>query len=72
MSRLSLNNHLLNLSLGMMFVAFALVSHGQTQALPYDTPIGHLETVATFNGPMPTGVTVSRTNRIFVNFPRWG
>src|SRR3978361_1196704 len=21
---------------------------------------------------MPTGVTVSRTNRIFVNFPRWG
>ena len=28
--------------------------------------------VATFDGPMPTGVTVSRSGRIFVNFPRWG
>lgn len=42
------------------------------QALTRDTPVGQLEPVATFNGPMPTGVTVSRTNRIFVNFPRWG
>jgi sugar lactone lactonase YvrE len=31
-----------------------------------------VETVAEFNGPMPTGVTVSRSGRIFVNFPRWG
>jgi sugar lactone lactonase YvrE len=31
-----------------------------------------LETVATFDGPMPTGVTVSHTGRIFVCFPRWG
>lgn len=31
-----------------------------------------VETVATFAGPMPTGVTVSRESRIFVNFPRWG
>lgn len=37
-----------------------------------DQPIGDLETVATFDGPMPTGVTVSHANRIFVNFPRWG
>ena len=72
MSCLRFYKSLLNLSLGMTFVVFALVSHGQTQTLPHDTPIGHLETVATFNGPMPTGVTVSRTNRIFVNFPRWG
>ncbi len=42
------------------------------QAAPHDQPIGQLETVATFDGPMPTGVTVSRTNRVFVNFPRWG
>ncbi len=28
--------------------------------------------VATFNGPMPTGVTVANDGRIFVNFPRWG
>jgi sugar lactone lactonase YvrE len=31
-----------------------------------------LEQVARFNGPMPTGVTVSQEGRIFVNFPRWG
>ncbi len=37
-----------------------------------DRVVGQLETVATFNGPMPTGVTVSHTGRIFVNFPRWG
>ena len=30
------------------------------------------ETVATFFGPMPTGVTVSRSGRIFVNYPKWG
>ncbi len=28
--------------------------------------------VADFYGPMPTGVSVSHTGRIFVNFPRWG
>jgi sugar lactone lactonase YvrE len=31
-----------------------------------------LETVAEFNGAMPTGVTVSQDGRIFVNYPRWG
>ena len=30
-----------------------------------------IEPVALFSGPMPTGVAVSRDNRIFVNFPRW-
>jgi sugar lactone lactonase YvrE len=34
--------------------------------------IGQLEIVATFSGPMPTGVSVSNDGRIFVNFPRWG
>ena len=42
------------------------------QSAPTDQPVGHLETVATFPGPMPEGVTVSHTNRIFVNFARWG
>lgn len=37
-----------------------------------DEPLGVLQTVATFEAPMPTGVTVSDTGRIFVNFPRWG
>jgi len=31
-----------------------------------------VETVADFNGAMPTGVTVSRAGRIFVNYPHWG
>ncbi|WP_318284813.1 hypothetical protein [Bradyrhizobium lupini] len=30
-----------------------------------------LETVATFNDAMPTGVTVARDGRIFINYPRW-
>ncbi len=34
--------------------------------------IGKLEQVATFDGAMPTGVTVTEQGRIFVNFPRWG
>lgn len=32
---------------------------------------GSLQVVHEFNGPMPTGVTVSRDGRIFVNYPRW-
>jgi sugar lactone lactonase YvrE len=52
---------------------FAATLSAQTrETLTRDTPIGNLEPVATFNGPMPTGVTISRNNRIFVNFPRWG
>ena len=40
---------------------------------PTDQPVGTLETVHTFDdGPMPTGVSVSRAGRIFVNFPKWG
>ena len=41
-------------------------------ALATERSLGALEVVATFPGPMPTGVTVSRGGRIFVNFPRWG
>lgn len=42
--------------------------------LAADKAIGHAELVATFSGAsaMPTGVTVSRNGRIFVNFPQWG
>lgn len=31
-----------------------------------------LELFATFTGPMPTGVTVSKKGRVFGCFPRWG
>src|SRR3954471_22601396 len=39
---------------------------------PRDATIGELEVVHLFYGAMPTGVTVSRSGRIFVNYPRWG
>jgi sugar lactone lactonase YvrE len=37
-----------------------------------EEPVGDLELVHAFEGPMPTGVSVSQRGRIFVNFPRWG
>lgn len=33
---------------------------------------GRIEQVASLSGPMITGVTVSHTGRIFVNYPHWG
>lgn len=39
---------------------------------PAQTPVGKLELVHAFTGPMPTGVTVSDSGRIFVNYPKWG
>ncbi len=43
-----------------------------TRELATATPVGSLEVVAVFDASMPTGVTVSRSGRIFVSFPRWG
>ncbi len=40
--------------------------------LPTVRTVGKPEVIATFEGAMPTGVTVSHAGRIFVNFPRWG
>src|ERR1700712_1215839 len=61
-------------TLAVVSAAFALSIplHLASQSIQTDRPILGLETVATFTGPMPTGVTVSRHGRIFVNFPRWG
>ncbi len=42
------------------------------QDLATDRAIGELQAVATFSGPMPTGVTVANNGRIFVNYPKWG
>ncbi len=42
------------------------------QDLATDRAVGELQAVATFSGPMPTGVTVANDGRIFVNFPKWG
>ena len=52
--------------------AFALPVVAPAQQAPTDRPVGQLESVATFSGPMPEGVTVSHSGRIFVNFARWG
>jgi sugar lactone lactonase YvrE len=50
----------------------SLAGMSWSQDLAKDRVIGQLAVVATFNGPMPTGVTVAHNGRIFVNFPRWG
>jgi hypothetical protein len=56
----------------LLATSSAAIAQQPEQQLPAAKPIGQLERVATFDGPMPTGVTVSRSGRIFVNFPRWG
>lgn len=53
-------------------IAALLMGAQPMPKLAEDQPVGQLEVVATFDGPMPTGVTVSHEGRIFVNFPRWG
>lgn len=47
-------------------------SPAQQPEIARDHVVGSIELVASFNGPMPTGVTVSNDGRIFVNFPKWG
>jgi len=60
-------------SLTLLFCLLATVSFApNAQALPEEKTVGRIESVASFTGPMPTGVTVSQGGRIFVNFPRWG
>lgn len=44
----------------------------QTDEVAKSQSIGELELIATFEGAMPAGVTVSQDGRIFVTFPRWG
>lgn len=39
---------------------------------PTEKYFGELEQVHSFYGEMPTGVSVSETDRIFINFPEWG
>ncbi len=60
----------LSLSIACLLSSVAFAS--SAIALPQEKKIGNIEQVASFSGPMPTGVTVSANGRIFVNFPRWG
>jgi len=56
----------------LLLLALNLTALSSAQRLASDQTIGQIEVVATFSGPMPTGVTVANNGRIFVNFPRWG
>lgn len=62
-----------------LLAALGMAAAGSTTAyaqavtkLASEQPIGRIELVHQFQGPMPTGVTVSHGGRIFINFPRWG
>jgi hypothetical protein len=58
--------------LGCSLLAVTIGARGDEPTLPTVEPVGRIEIVATFDGPMPTGVTVSRKGRVFVNFLRGG
>src|SRR5271167_4170660 len=61
------------LKLGSIFLfglVVAAICFGQD--LARERVIGVIELVATFDGAMPTGVSVANDGRIFLNFPRWG
>lgn len=63
------------LALGVAMTAHTALAAPATDfsaSAPADKPIGQLQQVFAFHDAMPTGVTVSETGRIFVNFPRWG
>ena len=67
-------NRCASIIIGVIFlVASAVPGFAASQKqLAKDRPVGKIEAVAFFYGPMPTGVTVSHTGRMFVNFPQWG
>jgi sugar lactone lactonase YvrE len=56
----------------ILVISAILIMSCLAQELATDRVVGKLEVVATFDGPMPTGVTVANNGRIFVNFPKWG
>ncbi len=58
--------------IGLACLGLLAMPGGAQETLPRQQYTGSLELVATFNGPMLTGVTVSKSGRIFVNYPRWG
>ena len=51
-------------------VTCAALQGGAAKSQETDKPVGNVETVATFSGPVPVGVAVSNENRIFLSFPR--
>ena len=57
------------ISISLLTATCILFSNSLTLA---EEAMPALETVATFNDAMLTGVTVASDGRIFINFPRWG
>jgi len=66
---------------GIALMAIICLGRGVGQEIAGEHAVGRLEVVATFDGPMPTGVSVANRGvgeatanqgRIFVNFPKWG
>ncbi|WP_219096670.1 L-dopachrome tautomerase-related protein [Pseudomonas sp. UMAB-40] len=53
-------------------LAYGVTANELPEDAPADKAFGQLEQVHAFYDAMPTGVTVTETGRIFVNFPRWG
>ncbi|EKN46017.1 hypothetical protein AAI_13315 [Pseudomonas viridiflava UASWS0038] len=56
----------------MVALGSQAVQAATSAKLPEDKPVGKIEQVFAFHDAMPTGVSVTETGRIFVNFPRWG
>ena len=67
MSKLTWLHHVLLVSVATMSSAAGLATPFAKQER-----IGNVEPVAQIRGGMPTGVAVSSTGRIFINYPRWG
>lgn len=53
-------------------LAYGITASELPEDAPADKAFGQLEQVHAFYDAMPTGVAVTETRRIFVNFPRWG
>src|SRR4051812_29688784 len=58
--------------LPILLLATGAAAPADEPKLAAEKPAGKPELVATFDGPMPTGVAVSHKGRVFVNYPRWG
>jgi hypothetical protein len=69
-----MNRSILIVVLALFLIGTALpgLAAAPQKDLPREKTIGKIEAVAFFTGLMPTGVTVSRSGRMFVNFPQWG
>lgn len=55
-----------------LFTGLTSLSMAKALPIPEQQPIGEIEPVAEIYGAMPTGVAVSTSGRIFINYPRWG